>query len=97
MLMLTGARLSEVTDAAWSEFDLKAKMWTIPPERFKSDTTHDVPLSTEIIDLLGSLPRWPRCDFMFTRDGKKPVDFTDKAKRIPPTYVADVAGIGPIA
>ena len=33
MLMLTGARRTEVAHARWSEFDRKAKLWTIPQQR----------------------------------------------------------------
>ena len=40
LLLLTGARKSEVAGARWSEFDLARKVWTVPPERFKSNATH---------------------------------------------------------
>jgi hypothetical protein len=36
LLMLTGARRSEVSEAVWSEFDLTKKLWSIPPERTKT-------------------------------------------------------------
>ena len=45
LLLLTGARKNEVAGARWSEFDLKKKIWTVPPERFKSNSSHLVPLS----------------------------------------------------
>jgi integrase len=57
MLLMTGQRKSEVAEAHWSEFDLAAKLWAIPPERFKSNATHIVPLTASVIELLGSLPR----------------------------------------
>ena len=34
-MLLTGARISEATAATWSQIDLEAKTWTIPPERLK--------------------------------------------------------------
>ena len=37
LLLLTGARKSEVAGARWSEFDLPRKVWTVPAERFKSN------------------------------------------------------------
>jgi integrase len=49
MLLLTGGRKSEVADARWAEFDFAAKLWTIPAERFKSDTVHVVPLTADMI------------------------------------------------
>src|SRR5262249_47386270 len=45
LLLLTGARKSEVAGAHWQEFDLDKKVWTVPPERFKSNASHLVPLS----------------------------------------------------
>jgi integrase len=44
LLLLTGARKSEVAGAHWQEFDLDKKVWTVPPERFKSNASHLVPL-----------------------------------------------------
>ncbi|HEV3158874.1 MAG TPA: integrase arm-type DNA-binding domain-containing protein, partial [Xanthobacteraceae bacterium] len=57
LLMLTGARKSEVAEARWSEFDLAKKLWTIPAERIKADAAHIVPLSDDAVALLESLPR----------------------------------------
>ena len=45
LLLLTGARKSELAEARWSEFDLAKKIWTVPPERFKSNASHLIPLS----------------------------------------------------
>ena len=45
LLLLTGARKSEMAGARWKEIDLKKKLWTVPPERFKSNASHLVPLS----------------------------------------------------
>jgi len=80
MLLLTGQRKSEVGEACWSEFDLNAKTWTIPAERFKSDSTHIVPLSDDVIVLLQELPRWAAGDFLFSVDGRAPVHGHSGAK-----------------
>lgn len=50
--ILTAARTSEVIRARRSEFDLTAKVWTIPAERMKAGREHRVPLSTRAITLL---------------------------------------------
>lgn len=42
--ILTAARTGEVTGAAWAEFDLDAKLWTIPAERMKAGRDHTIPL-----------------------------------------------------
>jgi integrase len=71
LLILTGARLSEVAQARWGEFDLAAKVWTVPAERFKSEAPHRVPLSDAAIVVLESLPH--RGDYLFTTTGRSPV------------------------
>ena len=67
LLMLTGSRKTEVSGARWREIDLAEKLWTMPPERFKSNATHLVPLSDEAVELLDALPRWKGGDFCFRR------------------------------
>ena len=60
LLLLTGARKSEVAGARWGEFDLKKKIWTVPPERFKSNASHLVPLSDAAIAIIEALPRFTK-------------------------------------
>lgn len=82
MLLLTGQRKSEVAEAKWREFDLAAKLWTVPPERFKSDATHIVPLADDVLTLLKTLPRWTTGDFLFsTTGGRKAVNGFSNAKK----------------
>lgn len=55
--ILTAARTEEVTGADWSEFDLQAKLWTIPAGRMKGGREHVVPLSSAAVALLKPLDR----------------------------------------
>ncbi|MDR7219871.1 integrase arm-type DNA-binding domain-containing protein [Aminobacter aminovorans] len=84
MLILTGQRKAEVSDARWSEFDLNKKIWTVPPERFKSGQTHIVPLSDDAVKLLKSIPRFKGQDsgdhLFSTTTGKKPINGFSRAK-----------------
>jgi integrase len=81
LLLLTGQRKSEVSDARWSEFDLKGKLWTIPAERMKADAAHVVPLTAEAIEVLSALPRYTKGEHLFsTTFGEKPVSGFSKAK-----------------
>ena len=81
LLMLSGQRRGEVAEARWREFDLGGRLWSIPPERFKSNATHIVPLTGDALDLLAALPRWAGGDFLFSTDGgKKPVNGFSKSK-----------------
>jgi hypothetical protein len=55
LLLATGQRRSEVALAEWSEFDMKAKVWTIPAEKAKNGRRHEVPLSPLALDILAEL------------------------------------------
>ena len=50
--ILTAARAGEVTGARWSEFDIEAKVWTVPSDRIKAGRTHRVPLSHDAMEIL---------------------------------------------
>ncbi|WP_426227432.1 tyrosine-type recombinase/integrase [Pararhizobium sp. DWP3-4] len=85
LLMLSGQRKSEVSEATWSEFDLKTRMlWTVPEERFKSGQSHIVPLSVDALALLNDLPEFSgddAGDFLFSStEGRKPINGFSRAK-----------------
>lgn len=70
--ILTATRPGEAVGASWDEFDLKAKIWTIPAERMKADKEHEIPLSDRAVEILESLPRV--CGFAFPGTSlKKPL------------------------
>jgi integrase len=72
--ILTATRPSEATGAAWEEFDLKAKVWTIPAERMKAGKEHRVPLAAELIAMLEAMPG--RKGWLFPGTGRKPAPLT---------------------
>jgi len=51
--ILTAARTGEAIGARWSEIDMQAAVWTIPPERIKAGKEHRVPLSDDALAVLG--------------------------------------------
>jgi integrase len=51
-IVLTAVRSGEGRKAVWGEFDLKARVWTIPPERMKAGELHRVPLSDAVVSIL---------------------------------------------
>ena len=57
LLLLLGARRSELGRAPWSEFDLDAALWTIPPGRMKSDESHAVLLPPAAVEILRAPPQ----------------------------------------
>jgi integrase len=89
LLLLCGARLNECARAAWSEVDFARRTLTVPPERFKANSQHIIPLSDDAVALLQSLPR--RSDFVFTSSGARPVGDFFAAKRKLDSAMGDVA------
>jgi integrase len=70
LLMLTGLRLGEVCGARWFEFDLEKRIWTIPAARMKKTRAGAkpfvVPLTSAMLDVLNSLPRFTAGDCLFS-------------------------------
>jgi integrase len=64
-LILTAARLGEVRGARWSEIDLEARTWTLPPERMKGGRLHRVPLSNRAVTILEELAATSESEFVF--------------------------------
>lgn len=52
LLLLTGARASEVCAASWSEFRTDDAEWTIPALRTKNGIEHTVPLSAPALEII---------------------------------------------
>ena len=50
--ILTAVRSGEALGARWSEIDLDAKVWTLPPERMKGAREHRVPLCERAVVIL---------------------------------------------
>ena len=81
LLALTALRRNEASEAQWPEFDMAAKLWTIPAGRMKGGAAHTVPLTPAILALLEGLPRFHSGDFLFSATGgRRPVSGFSKAK-----------------
>lgn len=63
--ILTAVRTSEAIGATEAEFDLKAKVWTIPAERMKANRPHRVPLSNRAVEIFKTTPREVDCQYVF--------------------------------
>jgi integrase len=80
LLVLTGLRREEATQLKWSE--IEGNVIKLSAERMKNGDAHIVPLSSEAMEVLDSIPRIAGSDWVFTIDGKKPVNGWSKAKPI---------------
>jgi len=93
MLLLTGQRHHEVSEAPWSEFDLGKGLWTIGEQRFKSELPHIVPLTQAVLDLLAAAPRFRSGDHVFTSTfGRLPTSITGKVKTRIDRHLAAILG-----
>jgi integrase len=57
LLLLTGQRRGEWAGARWSEIDFDRAVWTLPASRSKTGVEHLLPLTPEVIEILGTIPR----------------------------------------
>jgi integrase len=73
--ILTATRTGETIGARWSEIDLDAAVWTLPPERMKAGRAHRVPLSDAALAVLATMAPLRPADgdgyvFPGARDGR---------------------------
>lgn len=81
LMLLTGGRREETSQARWRELNQHTMLLTIPPERFKSDAEHLMPLSSLASEIVRALPRHAEGDFMFTTTmGAKAINGWSNAK-----------------
>lgn len=76
LLLLTGARRSEVGGMIGKELNLEACEWVLPRERAKNDREHVIPLSQMAVDILES--RLTK-GFIFTTTGKSGISGWSRA------------------
>lgn len=62
LLLLTGARVSELLHAEWRHVHLERRQWLIPTS--KTGKPRHVPLSQDAIAIIQRLPRFDRCPYL---------------------------------
>lgn len=62
LLLLTGARKTELFTAKWDQVDLERRTWHIPTT--KTGVPRYVPLSKAAVAIIEKLPRWEKCDYL---------------------------------
>lgn len=62
LLLLTGARKSELLKAKWSDIDIDKRTWTL--NMTKNGRGRHVPLSQAAMDIIGQLPKYPDCPWL---------------------------------
>ena len=80
LLTLGGQRLNDVAQAQRPEVDLHRSLLVVPPERYKTGTAHEVPLTPRAAEIVRTLPRF-NGDYLFTTTaGERPVSGISKMK-----------------
>ena len=94
LLILTGLRRQEVAGMEWNELDLDGKLWTIPAVRMKKSREQLVPLSDAALKVIAELQkvRIKDAKYVFTLNGKKPVNGFSAAKKELDEEIKKVAG-----
>lgn len=90
LLMLTGARRSEVTGATWDMFDLENGIWTKPSAHTKQRKLHRVPLNAPALNLLIQIKQQAEANFQEARRKNKAV------KKSPFVFPSDISPDQPI-
>ena len=76
LLLLTGARKSEVLQAAWEHFDLDKGVWTKPSHLTKQNKKEHLPLSEQALSVLEALKKLAKnnSSYLFPdQTGEKPI------------------------
>jgi integrase len=80
LLILGGGRRNEVSQMRWSELDMDQRLWRLPRERCKNNRPYAIPLPSQAWTILEALPRINGGDYVFTTDGRTPINGWSKAK-----------------
>lgn len=81
LLLLTGARLREASNATWNEFNFEDATWTLPGSRAKNGKPHAWHLSAPALAVVEGQPRIAKSSYVFTTTGKTPSSGFSRAKR----------------
>jgi integrase len=92
LLLLTGARRTEIGGLHWSEVDLIRKSIVLSPKRTKNNHSHSLPLSRQAETILAAQPR--QSDFVFGvksfQDWSRAKYLLDQRVRIAPWRLHDL-------
>ncbi|MDC0499976.1 tyrosine-type recombinase/integrase [Paracoccaceae bacterium] len=81
LLLLTGARLREVSQASWNEISTTDCTLNLPASRTKNKRSHQIQLSHQAQNIIQSLPRAEGQTLLFTTNRTTPVSGFSKVKK----------------
>ena len=57
LMLVTGQRRGEVADMRWADLDGEKAVWSLLPESTKPKRSHQCPLSSLALEIIGTVPR----------------------------------------
>jgi integrase len=90
LLMLTGARRSEVLGARWDMFDLERGIWTKPSSHTKQRKEHRVPLSVPAIHLLKKMKENGTSAYLFPAKQARQISNSGTPSALNGKHITDV-------
>jgi integrase len=82
LLILTGARRTEVGAMAWQELNFEDRIWTIPAAKTKNKNTHVLPLPHACWAVIEQIERRANIDHLFGRGSDRGFRSWDGNKKI---------------
>jgi integrase len=80
LLLLTGARLSEIEELRRDELAADASQINLPGSRTKNHRAHVIPLAPLAREIIASVSPMDDCPYVFTTNGKSPISIGSKVK-----------------
>ena len=81
LLLLTGARLREISEARWNEVSIADGTLDLPASRTKNGRPHQIHLADQALKIFQNLPRTDGQNLLFTTNGETPVSGFSKVKK----------------
>lgn len=81
LLLLTGARLREISEASWNEVSIADGTLDLPASRTKNGRPHQIHLANQALKIFQNLPRTDGQNLLFTTNGETPVSGFSKIKK----------------
>ena len=74
LLMLTGQRVGEIKALEWTEINKADGLIEFSGAKYKNGRPHIVPMSPMVAQIVATLPKFEKCRFAVTTNGKTAID-----------------------
>jgi len=81
LLLLTGARLREISQANWHEVSIEDRTLDLPSQRTKNSRSHQIQLSDQAMSIIQAIPKVEGQKLLFTTNGVTAVSGFSKVKK----------------